>query len=547
MTANTQTPEQGAEPITAQENDPGPNGASADDAMLQRILAERRHPGKLVKTTIGLAEQNKVLRHSLNAVQSKQEELRQELQAVCAPEHYPALVTAVEQNGCWRASLHFKGMTPVRAGVHPDVDPAKLQVGSKVFVNKNRNCVLEVSANAAQWSDLGTFEEYLPDGRLLVKQQEQSFALTPVNELREVQLNKGDRIGFESDARLAFTRVPAPDGQHFFEEAPEDDFADLGGLEEIIREIQDAVAFNLLHPHIAERFQLPRKRGILFVGPPGNGKTRLARCTASYVSTLFGQRCRLQCIVGSEDYSMWLGGTETRLKERFAAARDVAKDGPCIIFIDEIDALLRRRGNDLGGAASERIATTLLGLMDDVHKTLDNVVLIGATNRADMLDPGVTRPGRLDLKLTVARPNRRAAEAILQRYLDRGLPLADESAEGLIAPLLSRIYSPRSEYAGLVRVKLNDGRVINVAAKELISGAMLEHIVRRAAQQAARREILTGRADSVTGEDLTESLDQELTSTAKLLSPANVKAYVQTVPQDAHPVEVTIVRGASAV
>jgi proteasome ATPase len=507
---------------------------------MEQILAQARRPQLLARRAAQLLQENGALQARLEEVGNAQEQLREELERLCAPEHYPAVITDVERNGRMRVSMHIQGMSPVRAEVHPDVPIEQIRVGAQGYMSKSRNCLLEISTVKAEWREIGTFEERLEDGRIVVKYQEATRVLTLTDMLHDVPLAKGDRIGFHEGAGLAFARIPTARGDHLFAETPEDDFSELGGLEHQIRLLKRAIEFTFKFPEIARRFRLPAKRGILLEGPPGNGKTRMARCLASFIRQLTGQTCRFQSVVGSEDYSMWLGGTESRLKERFAAAREAAQDGPCVIFIDEIDALGRHRGTDHGSGAPDRILSTLLGLMDDVQKTLSNVVLIGATNRADSLDPGLTRPGRLDLKLTVPRPNRRAAATILRSYLAGGLPVAHDNLDELTAPLLSRVYSPRGEYAELVRVRFNDGRQVAVSAKELVSGAMFEHVVRQAAEEAAVREVETGQSSGVTREDLTNCLERELLSTAALLSPGNVKAYVHSIPHDAHPVEVTV-------
>ncbi len=180
--------------------------------------------------------------------------------------------------------------------------------------------------------------------------------------------------------------------------------------------------------------------------------------------------------------------------------------------------------------------STLLGFMDDVQQTLDNVVIIAATNRSDQLDPGLTRPGRLDLKLKIPPPGRRAADAILRGYLDRR-PLAEPPDE-LVQPLVSALFSPRGTYAEMLVVKLNDGRLLTIPGRELISGAVLEAIVRRSAAAAADREAQSGVEDAIRFDDLAESLEAELLAAASLLSPANLKSYIQSIPHDAIPVDV---------
>ncbi len=293
------------------------------------------------------------------------------------------------------------------------------------------------------------------------------------------------------------------------------------------------VRFRVQHPELAARYKLPAKRGILLEGPPGNGKTKLARCLANYIAELSpAGECRFMAVAGSSDYSMWLGQSEQKIISRFAAARDLALRGgvPCLMFFDEIDAIGKRRNSDMGSGAPDRILSTFLAQLDGVQQ-VGNLLVIGATNRADILDSGLTRAGRLgDVKIRIPSPNRAGARAILNRYLASGLPLAGE-AELMVEGLLSRLYSPRGDYAELARVTLRDGRKVPVGARDLVSGAMLENVVKVAAEEAADREARTG-PGGIDEADLSAALEQELRGAAGLLTPFNVRSYVPRLPQD---------------
>ncbi len=495
--------------------------------------------GPLVHT---LLREKFTLQEALAEVRSRQEELREEIEALCAPEQYPAVITDVHANGLTAVEV-ASGGARLRVAVHPSVPAEQLRVGSRGVLSKMRNCLLQVDGANGEWGEVGAFEAYLPEPRrMLVRHQEQLIALGAAEELDGVELRKGDLVGFDRDgARLAYTKVDPPGREDlFFEQTPPDRFEELGGLDAEIARLKWVVRFRLQHEELAGKYKLRAKRGILLEGPPGNGKTKLARCLANFVAELTpAGECRFMAIAGSSDYSMWLGQSEQKMIGRFDAGRELATRGgvPVVMFFDEIDAIGRRRGTDLGSAAPDRILATLLAQLDGVQ-AITNLIVIGATNRADILDPGLIRPGRLgDIKIRVPAPNRAAAQAILGRYLV-GLPVCGETA-ALVQSLLSRLYSERGEYAELAKAKLRDGSMVVLRGRDLVSGAVLENVVRNAAEEAADREARGGAA-GITEDDLAQSLDRELRGVAALLTPANVRGYVTRLPGDVDPVAVEV-------
>jgi proteasome-associated ATPase len=480
------------------------------------------------------------LLEALAEVREHQARLRNEIQTLCEPEKYPAVITGVHCNGDAAVEVHGAGMR-LQVAVHPDIAPDQLRVGARAVLAKGRNCIVHVDGARPAWHDVGTFEATLEGRRILLRHQEQLIAADLADELAGVELRKGDLVGFDRDgARLAYVVVPPPGKEDlFFEDTPADSFEELGGLDKEIALLQRIIRFRLQHPDLAARYHLPAKRGILLEGPPGNGKTKLARCLANFIAGLTpAGECRFMAIAGSSDYSMWLGQSEQKIIARFEAARELAVEGgtPVLMFFDEIDAIGRRRNTDLGSGAPDRILSTFLAQLDGVQQ-VSNLIVIGATNRADILDNGLVRPGRLgDVKIRIPAPNRTGARAILNRYLGSGLPLTGDQ-ESLVEGLLSRVYSPRGEYAELARVTLRDGRKVPIGGRDLVSGAMLENMVRVAAEEAADREAQTG-AGGITETDLVAALDQELRGAVRLLTPFNVRSYVARLPQDVDPVAI---------
>jgi proteasome-associated ATPase len=520
-----------------------PNGtppAKLDEylAFVHTLAASGRG---LLPVTENLLREKFALQEAVDQLRTHHEALREEIESLCAPERYPAVITGVHRNGALSVEVHGAGQR-LRVAVHPDIDPDQLRVGARGLLTKGRNCLLEVDGDSPEWHEVGTFEGYTEDGRrLLIRHQEQLVAACPAEELEGETLRKGDLVGFNREgAWLAYSRIEPPGKEDLFiEETPADRFEELGGLDREIGQLQRIIRFRLQHPELAARYRLPAKRGILLEGPPGNGKTKLARCLARFIADMVpAGACRFMAVSGSGDYSMWLGQSEQKIIARFQAAREIATEGgvPVVMFFDEIDAIGRRRGSDLGGGAPDRILATFLSQLDGMQ-AVGNVIVIGATNRADILDAGLVRPGRLgDLRLRIPPPTRAGARAILRRYLGDGLPMAGDF-EPLVEGMLSRIYSPRGEYGELARVGLRDGRKLSVGGRDLVSGAMLENVVRCAAEEAADRESQTG-VGGVTEDDLVAALDRELRGAASLLSPANVRGYVPRLPQDVDPVAV---------
>jgi proteasome-associated ATPase len=481
------------------------------------------------------------LEKALGEVRRTHAQLKEKLQALTAPQHYPAVITAVHRNGDRSVEVFGAGMS-LQVAVDPAVADEELRVGAQGVLTTDRNCLLRVTPDGPPWHEVGSFEGYLEDRkRLLLRHQDQLIALTTAEALAGVELRKGDLVGFNREGpRMAYSRVEPPTKEDlFFEHTPSDRFEELGGLDREIALLKRVLQFRLVHPELATRYRLPAKHGILLEGPPGNGKTKLARCLARFVADLVpAGQCRFMAIAGSSDYSMWLGQSEQRLIARFEAARQLAKDGslPVVMFFDEIDAIGRRRGADLGSTAADRILATFLAQLDGVQQ-IANLIVVGATNRADVLDNGLVRPGRLgDVKIRIPAPNRQAGRAILARYLGDGIPVAGEVAH-VVEALLSRVYSPRGGYAELARVTLRDGRKVPVAGRDLVSGAMFQNVVRLAAEEAADREARSGAA-GITEDDLAEALDRELRGQALLLTAGNVRSYVSRLPQDVDPVAV---------
>jgi proteasome-associated ATPase len=494
---------------------------------------------KLHELASHLAAENEQLRRVHQEVAEQHRALQEEVDAITRPEQHRASVTRVERNGEVVAEVcGDNGIGHRWVSVHPEVDDEVLCVGDSVLLTKNRACILRV-VGEAMWDCVATYQRSLDDEcHILVRYREEQIPLALADSLLDVEFEPGDEIGFELVSRLALERLESDRDDQLFEACPpEADFAQLGGLDAVVAQLRHIVELHA-RPDLVKRYGL-RMKGILLQGPPGNGKTTLGRCLASYITRRCPDRAaKFMYICGGNDNSMWWGATEATTRRRFAAARKQAETGFVVIYWDEFDAVAKRRAADPTSGISDRILNTILGELDGLRK-LENVLVIASTNRAEMLDPAAIREGRFDVKLYIPSPNRAAARQILHNYLTKRAEVlrAGEQIDEIVGAEVARIYSPRSPLASLATVRFSDGTTQTIHGKELVSGAMLEAAVALAGEAAAIRE-LEGGETGIAAADLTRTLDLQLHSTAALLTPSNVKAYIRTIPQDSHPVAV---------
>jgi proteasome-associated ATPase len=310
------------------------------------------------------------------------------------------------------------------------------------------------------------------------------------------------------------------------EEVPDITYADIGGLDEQIEALTDAVELPYLHPELFAEHQLPAPKGILLYGPPGCGKTLIAKAVANSLARKVGElkgnenvRSYFLNIKGPELLNKYVGETERQIRLVFQRAREKADEGvPVIVFFDEMDSLFRMRGSGISSDMESTIVPQLLAEIDGVE-ALRNVIVIGASNREDLIDPAILRPGRLDVKIKIERPDETAAQQIFARYLTTDLPLkhADVAELGggdpakavrvMIEQTVAEMYRADDENRFL-EVTYQNGDKEVLYFRDFASGAMIENIVRRAKKLAIKRA-LGGEVRGICLADLTESIKQE--------------------------------------
>ncbi len=439
----------------------------------------------------------------------------------------------------------FSGGRKMRVALHPelagtgsgprtafdDVEESRtaavnLVKGQEVVLNESLNVVL---ARAGEISgEVVTLKEVLEDGRaMIVGRADEERVVEMAEGLAGVKLRPGDAVLMDPRTGLLLERLQRPEVEELvLEEVPDISYEDVGGLDGQIEAITDAVELPFLHRDLFIEHKLPAPKGILLYGPPGCGKTLIAKAVANSlakkVSEVSGSRAARSYflnIKGPELLNKYVGETERQIRLVFQRAREKSEEGvPVIVFFDEMDSLFRTRGTGISSDMESTIVPQLLAEIDGVE-TLKNVIVIGASNREDLIDPAILRPGRLDVKIKIERPDAEAATAIFARYLTLDLPLdagevtalgggdPNKAVQAMIERTVSEMYRD-DEANQFLEVTYQNGDKEIMYFKDFSSGAMIENIVRRAKKLAIKRTI-AGRGRGIRTSDLIESIKQE--------------------------------------
>lgn len=421
----------------------------------------------------------------------------------------------------------FSGGRKMRVAIAPDVADEELTRGLEVVLNESLSVVLARSPE--RQGEVVTLKEVLADGRraLIVARADEERVAELAEELIGSRLRSGDHLLMEMRSGLLLERLPRPEVEELvLEEVPDITYEDVGGLDSQIEQIMDAVELPFLYQEKFKEYRLPAPKGILLYGPPGCGKTLIAKAVANSLAKKVAEvsddgeaRSYFLNIKGPELLNKYVGETERQIRLVFQRAREKSEEGwPVIVFFDEMDSLFRTRGSGISSDMESTVVPQLLAEIDGVE-TLKNVIVIGASNREDLIDPAILRPGRLDVKIKIERPDETAATAIFARYLTTDLPLAAEEVENLgggdpakavqamIEQTVAEMY--RDDDANqFLEVTYQNGDKEIMYFKDFSSGAMIENVVRRAKKLAIKRE-LAGEGRGICVADLVASIHQE--------------------------------------
>ena len=508
-----------------------------------------------------IAELDK-LRSGFMDLAALHERLRASIDRMGEPPLHPAILIGIDETPAGPLALVQHGRA--RLVVTLDTELAmEIAPGDEVLLGPDRTTVVRRSPFAvARCGETAIFERSLPDGRMVLRRRDEAVLVEAAASLQPASLEAGDLVRWSESAALALERVPPSTASPFFlEDAPAETFADIGGMDHVIEELRASIGMHRFEAAAVRKWRLRRKGSVLLVGPPGNGKTMLARALANWLGTISpARRSRFMNVRPGALNSMWYGQSEANYRELFRVARETGArqpDVPVVIFFDEVDTVGALRGQALAHT-DDRVQNAFLAELDGLAER-GSVLVVAATNRHDMLDPALVRPGRLgDHIVTVPRPDQAAARHILEKHLPADIPYAgrprrarqpagDDSIgddaratdrvggnrrarDELIDLGVSRFFPPDGDGC-LATVVLRDGRTHDVAPGDLISGATIANAVRRALERACRREIAGG-AVGLSAADLSEAVAEELRQSAGALTPGNCRTYLTDLPRD---------------
>ena len=397
----------------------------------------------------------------------------------------------------------FTGGRKLRVTVSPGIDLEELRRGQEVMLNEALNVVAALGFE--EQGDVVMLKEVLEGGRaLVIGHTDEERVVRIADSLADQPIKAGDSLLLDSRAGWVYERIPKSEVEELvLEEVPDIDYGDIGGLSGQIEQIRDAVELPFLHKELFKEHQLRPPKGVLLYGPPGCGKTLIAKAVANSLAKKVAEvtgkpdgRAYFLNIKGPELLNKYVGETERHIRLIFQRAREKASEGtPVIVFFDEMDSIFRTRGSGVSSDVETTIVPQLLSEIDGVE-TLENVVVIGASNREDMIDPAILRPGRLDVKIKIERPDAEAARDIFGKYIRTDLPLhSDDLAEhggsreatvaAMIQRTVERIYTEEEENRFLEVTYANGDKEV-LYFKDFNSGAMIENIVARAKKMAIK-------------------------------------------------------------
>jgi proteasome-associated ATPase len=477
--------------------------------------------------------QNEKLVNTLYDAREQITSLKEEVDKLCAPPSTYGVYLSENEDGT--VNILSQGRK-VKVNLHPAIKAIDIKPGQELILNEGLN-VVEMAGYEIQ-GEVVVLKELLDNHRAVVTQRADEDKVGIIADpLRGIKLKIGDHILMDAKSGYLLEKLPKSEVEDLtLEEVPDISYEDIGGLITQIEAIKDAVELPYLYSDYYKEHHLAPPKGVLLYGPPGCGKTMIAKAVANNlaarISEKRGERVKgfFLSIKGPELLNKYVGETERKIREIFVKAREkAAEDVPVVIFFDEMDALFRTRGSGISSDVETTIVPQLLAELDGVE-SVKNVIVIGASNRQDLIDPAILRPGRLDVKIKIERPDKSAAVDIFNKYMTAQLPIheAELHSHGgdlpaalarMIGATIDEMYSLEEENRFLEVTYANGDKEV-LYFKDFASGAMIESIVRRAKKLALKRYIQTG-DKGITVDDLLAAVREEFKENEDLPNTTN--------------------------
>ena len=457
-----------------------------------------------------------------------------------SPAHRIGTVLGIGGGGLYRLVV---GGTEYQAAVSPEIfEKENLQPGDQVALNEG--FVVIAKLPKPEQGPIARITTRLADGQWLVTGQTSNSETLVLNhsDLEVESLKEGDEVILDPNQRIILARLPKrKSGVVVEDDLVQIDWSKVGGQVHVIEEVRKVIEYPILHKGILETMDYQLPKGFLFYGPPGCGKTLIGRAILSDIIRQLKEKesnldleGRFIHVKGPEILNMWLGESERKVREIFKKAREYKEKGQVpFIFIDEAESILGTRQAMRGNNISNTLVPMFCAEMDGIQSLRETVVIL-ATNRPDLIDPAILRPGRIDRKIKVGRPNRGDCNAILKVYLKPSLPREHENLDQMTQPFLDALFKKSSQQEVLI-LTLRTGKLKKLYWKDFISGAIIEGIVKRTKEKAIERAI-DGKELKILSKDLTECLATEFKDGNLLPAESNLEDWLQLLDLDSRDV-----------
>jgi len=506
-------------------------------ALVESLRGQSPEMSKDVSLT--LLQRLEQLVKALETAKATNQKATEVLQKMSEPPWYVADFIGIVDG---RAMVVCNGRRSV-VGLHPDrVKAGDLARGDQVLLSNQLNVLMDRSTEGpCPCGETASFVRLLADGRLVLRSRDDEVVVDPADRLDAHSLKEGDLVRWDREAWLAHETLGSPcDGRKYLLNEVQEVTADqVGGQARGLRQLIEALTATLVDPALARRYGLTGRRSILMIGPPGCGKTLLARIAASEIARLSGKICRFGIVKPAEWENPYVGVTEQNIRNCFQALREAAQDGLAVLLLDEVETIGRIRGGT-ANAHADRFLGALLAELDGFDGR-GNVAIISASNRKDLMDPALLE--RLgETELVVGRPDRMGAKAIFNIHLSAGVPLnpnhsaASATRQEVIDTAVSLLYAPNAGNE-LCTLRFRDNTTRTVAARELVSGRLIQQVCHQACQQAFMREVGGGQP-GLTVQDMRDAVASAIRKLSTVLSPRNVHTYLTDLSNDTDVVDV---------